>query len=140
MPSRHLTLRVDENLFEELEAESRRTGRTRSEVAKWLLEEGLRMARHPGIIFRPGPVGRRPGLVHGPDVWEVARVLKGHESVEAALAYVADSMDLSLEQAQAAWKYYAEFRDEIDAWMKRVDDEADRAEAAWLREQQLLPR
>jgi hypothetical protein len=39
-----------------------------------------------------------------------------------------------------AWRYYAAYRDEIDAWIQRVDDEAERAEAAWLREQALLTR
>jgi hypothetical protein len=39
-----------------------------------------------------------------------------------------------------AWRYYAAYRDEIDAWIQRVDDEAERAEAAWRREQALLTR
>jgi hypothetical protein len=51
-------------------------GETRSQLALRLIDEGLRMDAHPGIVFRPGPAGRRPGLMAGPDVWEVARVLR----------------------------------------------------------------
>jgi hypothetical protein len=29
------------------------------------------MNAHPGIVCRDGPAGRRPGVVGGPDVWEV---------------------------------------------------------------------
>ena len=35
------------------------------------------MEHHPGVVFRSGPAGRRPGLAGGPDVWEVVRVLLG---------------------------------------------------------------
>lgn len=68
MPTRYLSLRIGEETFHWLEAESRRTGKTRSALARMLLEEGRRREAHPGIVFRPGPGGRRPGLAGGPDV------------------------------------------------------------------------
>lgn len=77
MSTRYLSLRVGGETFERLEAESRRAGKTRSEFVRTLLEEGLRMEAHPGIVFRSGPAGRRPGLAGGPDVWEVVRVSRG---------------------------------------------------------------
>ena len=79
MPSRHLSLRLEDDTFEQLDNQSRQTGQTRSNLARTLLEEGLRMGAHPGIVFRPGPVGRRPGLASGPDVWEVAQVIRDLE-------------------------------------------------------------
>lgn len=139
MASRHLSLRLEEGLLERLEAESRRAGQSRSQLAKTLLEEGLRMAKHPGIVFRSGPAGRRPGLAGGPDVWEVARVFRGVDTHgENALALTATLIGVTPEQARTALRYYAEFRDEIDEWVRNVDEEASRAEAAWRREQDLL--
>ena len=93
------------------------------------------MDAHPAITFRDGPMGRRPGLVGGPDIWEVARVLKGLAlQGEDRLRETAALTDLPLEQVRAAASYYAAHTAEIDAWLRRLDDEADRAEAAWKRE------
>jgi hypothetical protein len=139
MPSRHLSLRLDTDILDSLDAESGRTGQTRSQVAKTLLDEGLRMRAHPGIVFRDGPAGRRPGLVGGPDVWEVARVLRGIDAEGGeALRLAAELTGLAGTQVRAALRYYAAYTDEIDAWLTRVDEEAERAEEDWEREQRLL--
>jgi hypothetical protein len=139
MPTRHLTLRVEADTLARLDAESRRTGQTRTQVAKTLLEEGLRIQAQPGIVFRSGPAGRRAGLAGGPDVWEVARVILGVSSVERdVVARTAELTGLTVEQVRVAARYYAEFPEEIDAWIRRVDEEAERAEAAWRREQALI--
>ncbi len=47
---------------------------------------------------------------------------------------------LTPEQARLALRYYADFQDEIDDWIRRVDEEAARAEATWKREQEILGR
>lgn len=133
--SRHLSVRVEEDVVERLDVESRRLGRSRSWLAKRLLDEGLRMERHPGIVFRSGPAGRRPGLMGGPDVWEVARVAAGGGNTWEE---VAELTGLSQEQVGVALRYYAEHRDEIDAWIRMVDQEAERAEADWRRQHELL--
>lgn len=144
MPSRHLSLRLETGILDRLDAESRRSGQTRSQLAKTLLDEGLRMAAHPGVVFRDGPAGRRPCLAGGPDVWEVARVLRSGRAEgdgiegEAALRLAAERTALSLVQVRTALRYYAAYSDEIDGWLSLVDEEADRAEEGWEGEQRLL--
>lgn len=139
MASRHLSLRLEAETFGRLDAESRRIGQSRSQLAKTLLDEGLRMEAHPGIVFRSGPAGRRPELAGGPDVWEVARPFRGIEAGgEEAILRTADMTGLSAEQVRIALRYYAEYREEVDAWIRRVHNEADRLEAAWERERALL--
>lgn len=141
MESKHITLRLDDALAQRLDQWSQKTGQTRSEVARTLLDEGLRMASHPGIVFRPGPVGRRPGLASGPDVWEVISVYRQLVPEEGDLVeQTAEQMGLLPFQVHTALRYYADFRDEIDAWIRRNDEEAYAAWQAWLREQQLLHR
>lgn len=99
------------------------------------------MEAHPGIIFRSGPAGRRPGLAGGPDVWEVVRVFQGVEAQdEEGLRRTAERTGLTPERVRVALRYYAGYRDEIDAWIRRVDEEATQAETAWRREQDLLRR
>jgi hypothetical protein len=138
MPSQHLSIRIETDALERLDAESRRSGRSRSEVAKSLIEEGLRMQQHPGIVFRPGPSGRRPGLAGGPDVWEVIRVFLGVAAGSDPVGQVVELTGLAPDQVRAAVRYYAEYRDEILAWIERVDELAASAEKIWRQEQELL--
>lgn len=141
MSSRHLSLRVESKTLEALDAQSRRLGQSRSQRAKTLLDEGLTMETHPGIIFRGGPAGRRAGLMGGPDVWEVARVLGTLKaSGDQVIEQTAELTGLSPEQVRIALRYYADHGNEIDAWIARVDAEAEEAESSWRREQDILAR
>ena len=129
-------MRMTESLAWELEAESRRTGEPKSRLAQRLIEEGLRMQAHPGIIFRDGPAGRRPAVLGGPDVWEIIRIATNTGTTgEAAVEAIVEHMDLTPDQARAAVSYYAAYPDEIDAWTRSNDELAERMEAAWRREQ-----
>jgi hypothetical protein len=139
MGSRHLSLRVDDGLVERLDRMAREQGMNRSALAKTLIEEGLRMAQHPGIVFRPGPAGRRPALAVGPDVWEVMRVfLQLDEKGEPAIERMAQIADISPYQVRKVMRYYAAYKDEIDDWIRDAVEYADRARAEWEREQALL--
>ena len=139
--SRHLSVRVGEEVLARLDVESRRIGRSRSWLAKQLLDEGLRMERHPGIMFRAGPAGRRPGLIGGPGVWEIVRACLGHDLGDAAVRRdIGERTGLTADQVRTALRYYAEYSGEIDEWIRRVDEEAEKAEAAWRGERELLRR
>ena len=138
MSRHHLSVRVEAETLDSLDAESRRTGESRSQLTKRLLNEGLRMAAHPGIVFRSGPAGRRPGLYAGPDVWEVVRIVRGLSPEEDWIKRAAELSGLAAVQVRAALDYYADYTDEIDAWLRRVDEEAARAETRWRRETTLF--
>jgi len=60
-------------------------GMSLSSAANRLVDEALRMADHPGVIFRSGPTGRRAALAGGPDVWEVIRAIKSAHAAEPRL-------------------------------------------------------
>lgn len=93
------------------------------------------MEAHPGIYFRSGPSGRRAAVIGGPDVWEIARVLRDvHVSGEKAIARTAQLLGRSEQQVRAAAEYYANYKDEIDAWIALVDELAADAEASWRRQ------
>jgi len=136
MQSRHLSIRIDSRTFDRLTSESRRGHRSRSDLAKTLIDEGLRMEAHPGIVFRSGPAGRRPGLAFGLDIWEIVRGFEG--GGEKAIRRISKMLWLTEEQVRTAFRYYAEYKDEIDAWIQRVDEEAEAGYSAWLKEQELL--
>jgi hypothetical protein len=101
--SQHLSVRLERSTFVRPDDRSRQTGQTRSAVAKLLLEEGLRMDAHSGIVFRAGSTGRRPGLAGGPDVWEVVCVFQAVDPACAdPMGEAATLLDLHPEQALLA--------------------------------------
>lgn len=55
-----------------------------------------------------------------------------------AIQQTSELTGLSREQVATVVRYYADFRDELDAWIQRVQEEAARAQAAWRRERDLL--
>jgi hypothetical protein len=110
-----------------------------SALAEELIEEGLRVRRHPLIAFRDGATGRRAGIVGGADVWEViGAVVGGDVPVPDREARAVDLFGLSTLQVAAALDYYAAFTDEIDAEIAANLAAATEMEAAWRRRQSLL--
>jgi len=125
--------------YERLKRRAAQRAESISGVGERLIDEGLRMEAHPGIIFRDGGTGRRAGLAAGPDVWEVVGLLRGlRGGVEQRVAKAAEQLGLSTSQVRASSRYYAEFPDEIDAEIAANDDAADRGLAAWEAERRLL--
>ena len=82
------------------------------------------MDEHPGIVFRSGPAGRRPGLLGGPDVWEVIAVHRSFDDVERT----ADWLDQPASAVEVALGYYEAHRAEIDEWIERNEEAAEAAE------------
>jgi hypothetical protein len=110
-----------------------------SALAHRLVDEGLRMAEHPGIIFKPGPSGRRAALAYGPDVWEVVKFLREiDERGPSALVAAAEVFSLDVSRVSAAVSYYGDHRDEIDAEIQAADEASQRAERAWSVQQKLI--
>lgn len=82
------------------------------------------MDEHPGIVFRSGPAGRRPGLVDGPDVWEIVAVHRSFDDVERT----ADWLEQPVSAIEAALRYYEAHRAEIEEWIRRNEEAAEAAE------------
>jgi hypothetical protein len=119
-------------------------GLSLSSAANRLVDEALRMEEHPGIMFRPGPSGRRAGLVSGPDVWEVVRAVKSARLSEPDLpqdeliALLAENTGVPARSVTVAVRYWASYPDEVDAEIAAADAAEDAAEQAWRRERRLL--
>jgi hypothetical protein len=119
-------------------------GMSMSSAANRLVDEALRMNEHPGIVFRPGPTGRRAGLVGGPDVWEVVRAVKSARAAESGLTeddllgLVAENTGIPVRLIRAAVRYWASYTEEIDAEIAAAEAAEESAEDAWRRERRLL--
>lgn len=114
--ARPTSFRLSADLLTRLEEEAAGAGTTVSALVTELLEEGLRVRRFPGVVFRDGPAGRRAGLVGGPDVWEVIRDVQATAGRgEPKIRRVAADAGLTTSQVRLAVDYYAAFPAEIDA-------------------------
>jgi hypothetical protein len=119
-------------------------GMSLSSAANRLVDEALRMAEHPGVIFRSGPTGRRAALAGGPDVWEVIRAIKSAHAAEPGLnsddlvSLVSDNTGIAPRRVNTAVRYWAAYPGEVDAEIAAAAAAEEAAEQAWLRERQLL--
>jgi len=135
-----LSIRFEAALLARLRARAAATaGGNTSALAQRLVDEGLRMADHPGVIFKDGPTGRRAALAHGPDVWEVVKFLQEvDERGPAALDAAAEVFAVDVNRITTAVSYYGDYRDEIDAEIAVAEDASVRAEQAWRVQQRLI--
>jgi uncharacterized protein (DUF433 family) len=97
------------------------------------MTEALRPERHPRIVFREGAAGGRAALDgRRLDIWQVMETVWDSDGkIEDAAAF----LGLRPDQVQAAVAYYADHPNEIDEWVLLNQQEADRLEAAWERQQ-----
>ena len=135
-----LSIRFTPSLLARLRQRANATpGASAAGLAQRLIDEGLRMADHPGVIFKNGPSGRRAALAYGPDVWEVIKFLREvDERGPAAIDAAAEVFAVDTSRISTAISYYGDFSDEIEAEITEADEAAARAEAAWLVQQQLI--
>jgi hypothetical protein len=138
-------VRFDEGVLSRLDRYVREhPGSSSSSVANMFIDEALRAYEHPGIIFRPGPTGRRASLSGGPDVWEVVAALNAVRDEDPGLdgdpllLELRDVTGLSPAQLGIVLRYYAAYPEEIDERIALNTEVADREEQLWAAQQTLL--
>jgi uncharacterized protein (DUF433 family) len=129
---------VVRHALERLEAALRaRTAAGPSDRAGRALHRGGPAPRRtPLIYFRDGEAGRRPTLLGTRlDVADVLTTIKQNDnSVEETAGY----LEIPPEHVDACLGYYADYKDEIDAWIERSRAIAERERERWQRRQQAL--
>ena len=135
-----LSIRFDRGVLDRLRRRAQAIpGATPSGLALRLVDEGLRMAEHPGIVFKDGPAGRRAALALGPDVWEVVSVAKEIDArADKAVAAIAETLNVQAPRVEAALRYYASYPQEIDLEIAERAAESLTAEQEWHARQRLL--
>jgi hypothetical protein len=123
------SVRLDEELRDRLSAAAAAENTTVTELIERFVREGLAVAGHPGIVFKPGPTGRRAALAGGPDVWEVVAALRHVVGPEAKrVRELAKQFGIHERQVAIALNYAAANRDEIDARIRANDAAMTEAE------------
>ncbi len=133
------SIRLDDELRRQLGAQASAEDTTVTELIERFVREGLASAAHPGIVFKPGPAGRRAALAGGPDVWEVIAALRHTRGSESErMAAVAEQLGLHERQVLLALEYAAAYRAEIEARVDANDEALAHAERLAAERQRLL--
>jgi len=110
----NVSVRMNRETAARIRARAEARGERLSDALRRYAEEGDRAESHPGIVFRPGPSGRRAALAGGPDIWEIcfaARQVGGGRQVAERLA---EDLSLTPDRVAVALRYAAEFPEEIE--------------------------
>lgn len=133
------SVRLPDTSAERLRIHAAEIGESVSRLAQRLIDEGLRMAAHPGVVFRSGPSGRRAALLRGPDVWQVIALLRSLDARgEAAIGEAAEWLGTSAGAIRQALAYYGGFPHEVDAEIAANERASEEARESWLHQQAVL--
>ena len=122
--------------LDEAHARSERVGVAFNVLTERYVQEGLRMDTHPLISFRDGAAGRRPALL-GTRL-DVAQVISTIKQNDNSAKEAAEYLRLPLSHVEACVRYYSDYRDEIESWLTRDEEEAEAAEISWRRSQEIF--
>lgn len=120
--SRATSYRLDPEIKARLEEQARAEGISERALLERLIVEGLATLRHPGIVYRDGPTGRRAALAGGADVWEIVSALRHTKGRERErLTQLAEQFGQHPAQIRVALDFAALHREEIDARVEAND-------------------
>ncbi|HEV3095276.1 MAG TPA: DUF433 domain-containing protein [Solirubrobacteraceae bacterium] len=131
-----VAFRFDPITVRHLKQRAQETDSAQTALAERYIEEGLRRDEHPLISFRDGEAGRRPTLLGTRlDVAEIITTIRQNDS---SIEETADYLEVPVEQIDACLRYYADYKDEVDAWIEQTHALAQRERERWERRQQAL--
>jgi uncharacterized protein (DUF433 family) len=133
---RQFSIRVAAPVFEQIERRAVELNESRNALVERYIAEGVKMDEHPEIYFRDGAMGRRAAVIGTRmDVWQVMETIRNADNSPDEAA---DYLGLPVSKVRAAVRYYAVNRDEVDEFAARAAAVADRGQAAWRAEEEIL--
>lgn len=96
-------------------------------LAEHMVEEGIKMRQHPGIVFVERGTGRRDAVLAARprlSVWQILETVRGSTSVAAAAEY----LSLDVPAVERTLAYYKDHPDEIERQIAANDAEMARIE------------
>ena len=134
--SHQFSIRVSVPTFESLERRRQELDESRNALAERYIAEGVQMDEHPEIYFRAGALGRRAALVGTRlDIWQVMDTVRNAGN---SVAQAAEYLNLPPAKVEAAVRYYAVNKEEVDRVAGREIAASDRVEAAWRAGEEIL--
>jgi hypothetical protein len=115
-----ISARVPEETAEHLRSLAREEERTLSELVNRAVDEYVRCARFPGIVFVTGGSGRRRATLQGGgSVWGIVLNARG---LDMDPERTAEWLQIPVAQVRLALAYYTAYPDEIDAHLRYIEE------------------
>ncbi len=126
--------RVPQRVKNDLAGLAQRRRVDESELARSLLDEGLRRENHPGIVFRTTSTGRE-AATEGRRlyIWQIVETVWANDG---SVTDTADFLGLRVAEVEAALGYYADYGREIDQLIALNRQDTKRALQRQLRRQE----
>ncbi len=131
-----ISFRFDPITVRRLKDHAAETGAGQTALAQRYIEEGIRRDEHPLIYFRDGAAGRRAALLASR--LDVAGVVTTIRQNDGSVAEAADYLEVPVEQVEAAARYYAEYKGEVDDLIERAELAAERERERSRRQREAL--
>lgn len=112
------SLRMDEGTREELIEHAARSELNPSKLVNRYVKEGLRVDKHPAVIFKTTPVGRRAAVLASHPGLQVIDVVGTWQAERQDVSKTACYLHIADEEVQAVLHYYADYKDEVDRDLK----------------------
>ena len=129
-----LSVRLPEVVSQSLDAYASSRSVNRSTVVARALDEWIRLQNHPGIRFVTLVNGERvAALERGPEVWTVAEAWVSADPASRSVDETAYVTGLTVAEVDTALRYYAAFKEEIDAELEALWKAQEEEAAAWER-------
>ena len=111
MKGQPFSVRLEEETERLVEAEARRTRRSKSAVVEAFTDEAVRVRRFPGLAFRGDDARRRAWVIgSGLDVWEIAQMVEEFGSTKKLVS----ETQLTPAQVRLALAYRDAYPVEVD--------------------------
>lgn len=131
-----ISFRFDPITVRRLKDHAAEAGAGQTALAQRYIEEGIRRDEHPLIYFREGAAGRRAALLGSRlDVADVVTTIRQNDG---SVADAASYLEVPAEQIDAAARYYAEYKVEVDELIERAELAAERERERSRRQQEAL--
>ena len=108
------SLRMDEDTHDELLEHATRLDANPSKLVNRFVKEGLRMDRHPTVIFKTTPQGRRAAVLAAHSGLQIIDVIGTWKAERQDAAKTARYLHIEPGEVEAVLRYYADYHDEVD--------------------------
>lgn len=123
---RHVfSIRVKDSIVRALREQAARYRTVPRTLAEQMVEEGVKMRQHPGIVFAERGTGRRDAVLAARprlSVWQIVDTVNASTSIPAAASY----LSLDVPAVERALAYHKEHRAEIDGQIAANDAAMER--------------
>lgn len=108
------SLRMDDATHTELLEHADRLDANASQLVNRFVKEGLRMDKHPGVMFKTTTQGRRAAVLAAHPGLQVIDVIGTWRTEKQDAARAARYLHIDQEEVEAVLRYYADYRDDVD--------------------------